>query len=178
MNISSLSAGGLQRPDPAEMRKKMFQETDADGSGAISKEELKDRLAKAPKRADDSAGTQQAPDAEALFAEIDTDGDGSISETENDTFLQKRDEEMAQRGGGREAGALGFKGSSNLMQSLLDALEKGDDTTASSTTDASDAKQQMLQTLLQQLREQQSGKAYTASGTTGGGGTSLFSTTA
>lgn len=92
MNVSSLSSFGGMRPDPTEMRAQMFKDTDADGSGTISKDELTQRIANAPKPPGASE-TEETPDVEEMFSQIDADGDGEISETENNAFLEAREAE-------------------------------------------------------------------------------------
>lgn len=163
MSITSLSLNSFQRPDPAEMRQKMFKEADTDGSGSISKDELKTMMANAPKPPD---GVQKTESADDLFAKIDTNGDGEISEAENDTFLTARDAERA-----AQMGAASFNGSTDLVKSLLDALKQSDDEESSSSSstsvqssDTQDAKDKLIAALLDQLRQQNN--QYTATGST------------
>ncbi len=166
MSISSLSLSSHQRPNFAEMRDNMFKKADTDGSGSISKDELKTMMANTPKRPGETQRTESADD---LFGKIDTDGNGEISKAENDTFTEAREAEMtAEHGDQGEGGVGAFTGSTDLLKSLLDALKKLDDETDSSNStqsvDTQAEKEKLIAALFEHLRQQDS--QYTTSGVT------------
>ena len=189
MNISSVSSFAMQRLDPAEMREKMFNQADTDGSGSLSKSEFSAMLENAnqPPPPPGASTASEAPDAETLFAEIDTDGNGEISEAEDTAFAEARDEEM--RANFESGRTSEFSGSTNLMQSLLEALQNDDSstTTASSetdssattsSTDAQETKNKLIQELLAKLQENSESYSPNWGMPQSSFGVSLFNTTA
>lgn len=164
------------RPDFSEMHAKLFKKTDTDGSGTISKDEFTTAIANAPKAP--GASETEAPDAEQMFSEIDTDGNGEISETEHEDFLTAKD---AERSFGPppppSTEASSFEGSSDLIQSLKDALDESED----SGTELSDDVKEQLQTLLARWLEKtkENSGQYTANGSTqGNAALNMFETSA
>lgn len=77
------------RPDPSQMAQELFSSTDADGSGAITQEELTAALAA---KSSDGAG----PDATELFKTLDADGDGLVTESEHESGLASMHKDLAQ----------------------------------------------------------------------------------
>jgi hypothetical protein len=177
MSISSVSSfSSMQRPDPAQMRAKLFLQADTDGNGTISKDEWKIAMKNAPQPPDAPEGVS-APSADEMFAKIDSDGDGEITKTEMAAADQAREEEMKARSGQGGAGIVGgFAGSTDLMQGLLDALKADDSTSASATSVSANtetAKQEALKALLAHLQEKK--QSYMANGANqSASGTSLF----
>ena len=181
MNISSF--GGMQRPDPSAMREKMFQKADADGDGSVSKDELKTMMADMPAPPQGMGGTQ-APSADKLFGQIDTDSDGQISKTEFDAFGASMGKKIQAQIGSSGVGS--FSGSTDVLKSLLDALQQDDkdDTKskiksahASATDSNSTDITKLIASLIEQMRNNQS--QYTANGTSqSASGQNIFSTSA
>ncbi|MBE2215957.1 MAG: EF-hand domain-containing protein [Opitutaceae bacterium] len=171
MEISglSLSSLSLQRPDPAQMRAQLFKKTDADSSGTITKQELTDAIANIPKP---SGGTgDEAPEVEQMFSAMDTDANGEVTEAEHTSFLEQVD---AQRGGQRpppppSGGAGGFEGSTDMLSSLLSALQDSANDEETSTDVSA-----LIQKLVDSLKERAS--SYNADGTSNAEAKSLFET--
>ena len=67
------------------MAQQLFKKADVDGSGGISKDELKTIVESRPAGATHSG---QGPNLDDLFSTIDTDGNGTISESENEAQLK------------------------------------------------------------------------------------------
>jgi Ca2+-binding EF-hand superfamily protein len=77
------------RPDTSQMAQELFSSTDADGSGAITQEELTTALAA---KSSDGKG----PDATELFNTLDADGDGLVTESEHESGLAAMHKDLAQ----------------------------------------------------------------------------------
>ena len=144
MNISSAS-GHHHRPDPAEF----FKRADADGSGGISKDELKTMLENGPQKMSGA----QAPSVDELFAAADTDGDGSISQSENEAAMKS----MRPQHEGR---SHSFSGSTEMLDSILNTLKSQDDGKDTSLT--SDQRK-LIEQLVTEMKN--NGSAYNAQGT-------------
>ena len=104
------------KPDLSQFRARMFKETDADGSGGISKAELGKMFEKNPK--------QNEMSLDDAFAKADSDGNGEISQDENDAAMQEVDRRMEMRGGlsmGNPERPQGLRGadSDNMLLNLL-----------------------------------------------------------
>ena len=120
MNIASYGSTTrlmqAYKPDLSQFRARMFKETDADGSGGISKAELGKMFEKNP-----NSNEMSLDDA---FAKADSDGNGEISQDENDAAMQEVDKRMEMRGGSpmgkpeRPQGLLGAD-SGNMLLNLL-----------------------------------------------------------
>ena len=67
------------------MAQQLFKKADVDGSGGISKDELK---AIVESRSTGATHSSQGPSIDELFSMIDTDGNGAISEAENDAQMK------------------------------------------------------------------------------------------
>ncbi len=61
---------------------KMFQRMDADGSGAVSKEEFANWDKQMRERMPQAGGAGSMPSNDEIFSALDSDGDGSLSQTE------------------------------------------------------------------------------------------------
>ncbi|MCA0243529.1 MAG: EF-hand domain-containing protein [Proteobacteria bacterium] len=87
-SISNLSSGshawGMERPDPAKMKQRLFEKTDADGSGTVNTDELKTLLAQAAERSGQDLG-----DADTAMKTMDSNGDGSLDADELDQGLRE-----------------------------------------------------------------------------------------
>lgn len=177
MNLTSVSLNNLQRPDPAQMREKLFKQADTDNSGTISKDEWKTATQNAPKPPNAPDGSS-APSADEMFAKIDTDGDGQITKTEMEAADKAREEEMKTKDTQMGAGSTnGFSGSADLMKNLLETLQKADDSSASiASSDAEATKQKLIKELLAQLQEK-NGQYSAAWAAKSNSSVSLFSTT-
>jgi hypothetical protein len=68
---------------------KMFQEMDADGSGAISKDEFTSWDKTMREQMPAMGGTSEMPSAEDIFAALDSDADGALSQTELSSMGEK-----------------------------------------------------------------------------------------
>jgi hypothetical protein len=86
MTCSSVGASGLGSAGHAQMRERMFQKLDADGSGTVDETEF----AKGP---DGSSGMDSGI-ASALFTAFDTNGDGGLTQDELETGFQKLSSSM------------------------------------------------------------------------------------
>ena len=180
MSISSVSSfSNLPRPDLAQMREKLFQQADTDGSGTISKDEWTTARKNAPKPPDAPEGSS-APSADDGFTKIDSNGDGEITPAEMEAADKAREAEMQAKSSPSGTGGIGsFSGSTDLMQSLFETLQTDDSGSSSTTaaaTDTESTKQELIKTLLTQLQEKN--QQYMANWAhKSGSGISLFGTT-
>ena len=87
-----------------EMFERMFKRGDADGDGALSKEELTAVFAKFPPRPDGSAGDKRPkgrpegrPEPKQLFSRLDANGDGKVTLDEVPEQARPRIEKLLKR---------------------------------------------------------------------------------
>jgi hypothetical protein len=115
MNISAVSSNSFDSSAASEMRKKMFQKSDSNSDGTLSKSELDTSVKNnAKKKGDPNADNI---DTAKMFKSIDTNGDEKITESEMDSAMSR----------GPQAGTSGAKSSASTDSS----------TEASSTTSSS-----------------------------------------
>ncbi len=100
------------RPDTSQMAQELFSSTDADGSGAITQEELTAALA-----AKFSDG--QGPDATELFNTLDADGDGRVTEDEHESGLAAMHKDLAQASMLTSVSMSMNQGTSSLSEQLF-----------------------------------------------------------
>lgn len=181
MNISSLSSSAMQRPDPSEMREKLFKTGDSDGNGSLNKTELTTAMANAPKPPmggmkgpPPSGESKEAKSVDDIFAEMDADSDGEISTDEMTAFDEARETERQSQ---RQAG---FTGSTDFLKTLLSQLDENSDDASSgvslsniSSSDDQDARDTLIAKLIKKLQQQSS--TYQMDGTTQSDVTGLFS---
>ena len=151
-SISNISSGSnawaLERPDPARMKQRMFDKTDADGSGTVDTDELKSLLAQAAERTGQDLG-----DADAAMKTMDSNGDGSLDADELDQGLRDlmpppgSTVEFAQR---RDADDL--KSLSSALQQLAQVVDSDQDQTLS------DGETERFGSVLQQALKEQDQK--------------------
>lgn len=184
MNIGNISLGAMQRPDPAEMRQKMYQTADTDESGTITKDEFTTAMANRPapppggmKGGARGAGqTEEAPSAEDIFSEMDADGSGEVTEDEMKAFDEARQAE-------REQKRADFTGSTEFFQKILQQLGNTEDSeestsSAGSTSSTASTRDEVIAELIKRLQTLQSQSAtYSANGTSSTESAGLFSTT-
>lgn len=141
MNISSsTSFSALQRPDSATL----FKQTDANGDGKITQEELTSALETRAQK----TGGDQGPSAEDLFTQLDADGDGEITEAEHEAGLAG----MENQGGLRPAPSASAEASGlvDVLTPLLEQLAELQESEDASSTEAVDT-QSSIDELIEQL---------------------------
>lgn len=142
MSFGAISGfGGGQMPNMSQMRERMFQKADANGDKGISLEEFQNAGKNLP------GGMNRTSDQAAeAFGKIDTNRDGSLDQNEMTAFGDRMSDEMrsamvamqAMMGG---AGGLGGQGGS------LDSLLSGNRAYGSGSNQSSDLTQSLLQAL-------------------------------
>ena len=117
MNISAVSSNSFDPSAATEMRKKMFQKSDSNSDGTLSKSELDTSVKSNAK----GKGTQNADniDTAKMFKSIDTNGDEKITESEMDSAMSREP----------QAGTSGAKSSAST-----DSPPSGSSTTSSSSS--------------------------------------------
>lgn len=105
MSVSSISSTGPSAAELAEMRKQMFNKTDTNSDGSVSKSELTTAIEDAPKPP--GATAAQGPDVDEMFSNMDADGDSQISESEMNTAMTKMESERPAGGPPPPDGATG-----------------------------------------------------------------------
>ena len=151
-SISNISSGsqawGMERPDPAKMKQRLFEKTDADGSGTVDADELKTLLAQAAERSGQDLG-----DADAAMRTMVSNGDGSLDADELDQGLRElmpppgSTVAFAQR---RDAEDL--KSLSSALQQLAQVVDSDHDQTLS------DGETERFGSVLQQALKEQDQK--------------------
>jgi hypothetical protein len=98
-----------QRPDPAQLAQKLFQQLDTSGQGYLSKSDLQAALDKVTLSKEGlaassaSAASDTGSSADALMAKLDSNGDGKISEQEFTDALSSAAQQMRGHGGHHHA---------------------------------------------------------------------------
>lgn len=142
----------------------MMAETDTDGDGTISKDELSAIMEKHSK---DGKTPDGGPSVDDMFSEMDSNGDGSVDQTELSAFAAKGPPEggggpKAAGGGGGPSAAGGASSSSSESYDVLDTNKDGvvslSERLAGSTSTTESATSgkltsQTLNTLLQSVNE-------------------------
>lgn len=120
--FSAETAGALlmaqQQPPPRPNAEDMMAETDADGDGSISKDELAAVL----EQKAGGRGSVDGPSAEEMFDQMDADKDGAVSMDELSAFAEKA---PPSRGGGAQASAVGTSSTSSSQS--YDPLDTNQD---------------------------------------------------
>jgi hypothetical protein len=170
MTSSIVGSSGFSSAGLSQMRERMFQKLDADGSGTIDETEF----AKGP---DGSSGMDSGI-ASALFSSFDADGDGGLTQAEVETGFQKLSSSMrsvligtqeqggpggpggpdgppppAQQADGEDSNANGLDVLLSLLQTTNTSASSDDDSSSGSATDATAAVRTDFKQLLSDLQK-------------------------
>jgi len=131
MNISAVSSNSFDSSAASEMRKKMFQKSDSNSDGTLSKSELDTSVkSNAKEKGDPNADNI---DTAKMFKSIDTNGDEKITESEMDSAMSR----------GAQAGTSDAKSSASTDSSTNGAstISSSSSSSTSGSYDAGDTNQ-------------------------------------
>lgn len=123
-----------------EFAKQLFADSDTDGDGKLSADELKTMVENGP---------QGGPSAEKLMSKLDTDGDGSVSESEFTAGAPKQGAQSAGGGSGASAekvfSSLDTNEDGYISQAEWEAATGGDSSSTKTASSASDVFNSILE---------------------------------
>jgi Ca2+-binding EF-hand superfamily protein len=155
--------GGMGNTSSADLVKQLLSDADTDSDGKISKDELTQVMANAPK------GGSSVDD---IMSELDTNGDGFISESEL-LAASQADQQAQGLQGGSSMDELFSKLDTNGDGSISKSEFEASTANGSSSAQVGSSGDKLLETLLQALENE----AKTASSTSGNGSQSSASAT-
>jgi hypothetical protein len=92
--LSSLLGAQESPPGPSDLAAKLIRDTDSNGDGTLSADEISAAMSKG-----DKASSVSSDDLTAAIAKLDTNGDGQLSADELTSALQAQFVKMAQASG-------------------------------------------------------------------------------